>query len=97
MTNTPANDQLLESSAEQLNLIEQLKRVELFNGRAAMLGIVIGIVVEGLTGLASPTRSVSVPWWMATPPAAPSSCPSASEPLLGSRTHHPRLSRGLFA
>ena len=50
MTNTPANDQLLESSADQPNLIEQLKRVELFNGRAAMLGIVISIVVEGLTG-----------------------------------------------
>ena len=29
---------------------EQLKRVELINGRAAMLGIVIGVVVEGLTG-----------------------------------------------
>ena len=28
----------------------QLKRAELFNGSAAMLGIVIGIVVEGLTG-----------------------------------------------
>ena len=50
MANTPANDQLLDTSAEQLNLMEQLKRVELFNGRAAMLGIVIGIVVEGLTG-----------------------------------------------
>jgi hypothetical protein len=36
--------------AEQLIHMEQLKRVELFNGRAAMLGIVIGIVVEGLTG-----------------------------------------------
>ncbi len=50
MTNTPANDQLLDTSSEQLNLMKQLKRVELFNGRAAMLGIVIGIVVEGLTG-----------------------------------------------
>jgi hypothetical protein len=30
--------------------MDQLKRVELFNGRAAMLGIVIGIVTEGLTG-----------------------------------------------
>ena len=50
MTHTPANDQRLDTSAEQLNLMEQLKRVELFNGRAAMLGIVIGIVVEGLTG-----------------------------------------------
>jgi hypothetical protein len=46
MTNTPANDKLLDTSAEQLNLMEQLKRAELFNGRAAMLGI----VVEGLTG-----------------------------------------------
>jgi hypothetical protein len=50
MTNTPSKDQLLDTSAEQLTLMEQLKRVELFNGRAAMLGIVIGIVVEGLTG-----------------------------------------------
>ena len=50
MTNTPANDQSLNNSAEQFNLMEQLKRVELFNGRAAMLCIVIGIVVEGLTG-----------------------------------------------
>ena len=50
MTHTPANDQRLDTSAEQLNLMEQLKRAELFNGRAAMLGIVIGIVVEGLTG-----------------------------------------------
>ena len=29
---------------------EQLQRAELFNGRAAMLGLVIGVVVEGLTG-----------------------------------------------
>ncbi|MCP9773989.1 high light inducible protein [Cyanobium sp. HWJ4-Hawea] len=50
MTNTPANDQLLNNSSEQLTLVEQLRKVELFNGRAAMLGIVIGIVVEGLTG-----------------------------------------------
>jgi hypothetical protein len=50
MTNTPSNDSALDNSAEQLTLMEQLKQVELFNGRAAMLGIVIGIVVEGLTG-----------------------------------------------
>jgi len=30
--------------------LKQLKRIELLNGRAAMLGIVTGIVVEGLTG-----------------------------------------------
>jgi len=50
MTNTPANDQLFNNSPEQLTLVEQLRKVELFNGRAAMLGIAIGIVVEGLTG-----------------------------------------------
>jgi hypothetical protein len=50
MTNTPSNDPALYNSAEQLTLMEQLKQVELFNGRAAMVGIVTGIVVEGLTG-----------------------------------------------
>ena len=30
--------------------MEQLRKVERFNGRAAMVGIVIGVVVEGLTG-----------------------------------------------
>jgi hypothetical protein len=30
--------------------MEQLKRVELFNGRTAMLAIVIGIITEGLIG-----------------------------------------------
>ncbi len=48
MTNTPANEQPLNNSPEQLTLVAQLKRAELFNGRAAMLGIVI--VMEGLTG-----------------------------------------------
>ena len=39
----------LEATAKQV-LMDQLKKAELFNGRAAMLGIVIGVVVEGLTG-----------------------------------------------
>ncbi|MFN7899783.1 MAG: chlorophyll a/b-binding protein [Synechococcaceae cyanobacterium] len=50
MTNTPANDQWFQHRAEQLIHMEQLKRAELFNGRAAMLGIVIGILTEALTG-----------------------------------------------
>ena len=50
MPNLPANDNLFENRSEQLIHMEQLKRVELFNGRAAMLGLVIGIVTEGLTG-----------------------------------------------
>jgi hypothetical protein len=50
MAQTPTNDQWQDNRAEQLIHMEQLKRAELFNGRAAMIGIVIGIVVEGLTG-----------------------------------------------
>jgi len=50
MTNTPANEKDFQDRTEQEIHMDQLKRVELFNGRAAMLGIVIGIVVEGLTG-----------------------------------------------
>ena len=50
MAHTPGSDQWLHHRAEELILMEQLKRVELFNGRAAMLGLVIGIVTESLTG-----------------------------------------------
>lgn len=50
MTNTPANGNHFQNRDEQQIHMDQLKRAELFNGRAAMLGIVIGIIVEGLTG-----------------------------------------------
>jgi hypothetical protein len=50
MTNTPSNDPWLANRAAEQIHQEQLRRVELFNGRAAMLGIVIGIITEGLTG-----------------------------------------------
>ena len=54
MANTPAsapaNDRFDQNSAEQLILREQLQRVELLNGRAAMVGIVIGILTEAITG-----------------------------------------------
>ena len=50
MTNPSAANPFLEHSQEQLILMEQLKRAESFNGRAAMLGIVIGIVTEAITG-----------------------------------------------
>jgi len=49
MTNTPANDKNFSCTEAEIHM-EQLKRAERFNGRAAMLGIVIGIVTEGLTG-----------------------------------------------
>ena len=50
MTNTPASQNSFEEPSERQIHMDQLKRVELFNGRAAMLGIVIGVIVEGLTG-----------------------------------------------
>jgi hypothetical protein len=50
MSNTIAYDKWLEHRAEQLILLDQLKRAEIFNGRAAMLGIVLGIATEALTG-----------------------------------------------
>ena len=50
MTNTPSNDPWFANRAAEQIYHEQLRRVELFNGRAAMLGIVIGIITEGLTG-----------------------------------------------
>lgn len=49
MTNTPASNKDFSLTEAQIHM-EQLKRAELFNGRAAMLGIVIGIITEGLTG-----------------------------------------------
>ena len=45
-----ASDTWFQNAAARDIHMDQLKRVELFNGRAAMLGIVIGIVTEGLTG-----------------------------------------------
>ncbi|MEB3320994.1 MAG: chlorophyll a/b-binding protein [Cyanobium sp.] len=50
MTNTPADEKWFQDRAEELIHREQLRRVELFNGRAAMLGIVIGILTEAITG-----------------------------------------------
>ena len=46
-----ASDQWFQSSAARQIHQEQLRRVERFNGRAAMLGFVIGLATEALTGL----------------------------------------------
>ena len=60
MTNTPANDQWFQHRAEQLIHMEQLKRAELFNGRAAMLGIVIGNAsVISLVGVGNGARNLA--------------------------------------
>jgi hypothetical protein len=50
MSNTPTNDAWFQNRATEQIHLEQLKRAERFNGRAAMLGIVIGIVTEAITG-----------------------------------------------
>jgi hypothetical protein len=42
--------QVADDAATRRLHLEQLRRVELINGRAAMLGLLIGVVVEGLTG-----------------------------------------------
>jgi len=49
MTNTPATDKDFAGNQAEIHM-DQLKRAELLNGRAAMVGIVLGIVTEGLTG-----------------------------------------------
>jgi len=50
MANTPSSDKWFQDRAAQQIHLEQLQRAERFNGRAAMLGIVIGVITEGLTG-----------------------------------------------
>jgi hypothetical protein len=50
MTTTPATDRTFQHTAERESHLEQLRRVELFNGRAAMLGLVIGLLTEAITG-----------------------------------------------
>ena len=55
MASTPsvspsASDSWVQAAATARIHAAQLQRVELFNGRAAMLGFVIGVLTEALTG-----------------------------------------------
>ena len=50
MKTPQANDNWFQNTAARDIHMEQLKNVERFNGRAAMLGILIGVITEGLTG-----------------------------------------------
>jgi hypothetical protein len=50
MANASANDKWFQDKAAQQIHLDQLRRADLFNGRAAMLGLVIGLVTEALTG-----------------------------------------------
>jgi hypothetical protein len=44
MSESPANEKWYQDRATHQIHLQQLQRAELFNGRAAMLGIVIGII-----------------------------------------------------
>ncbi|MFM8525613.1 MAG: chlorophyll a/b-binding protein [Cyanobacteriota bacterium] len=50
MSNSSTNDKWFQDRANEQIHLDQLRKAELFNGRAAMLGLVIGIITEGLTG-----------------------------------------------
>jgi hypothetical protein len=50
MANSTASDTWFQNRAAEQIHMEQLQRVERFNGRAAMLGIVIGVLTEAITG-----------------------------------------------
>jgi len=50
MNEQQASDKWFQDSAAHAIHEEQLERVERFNGRAAMLGIVIGVITEAITG-----------------------------------------------
>ena len=50
MSAPQTNDSWFQATAAREIHLEQLQQVERFNGRAAMLGIVIGVITEGLTG-----------------------------------------------
>jgi hypothetical protein len=50
MTSSRADSKWFQDRAAQQIHLEQLRRAELFNGRAAMLGLVIGVLTEALTG-----------------------------------------------
>ncbi len=50
MSNPQASDKWFQDSAARSIHNEQLSKVERFNGRAAMLGFVIGVLTEALTG-----------------------------------------------
>ena len=50
MASAPAPTKAAKVPSDRQLHLDQLRTAELFNGRAAMIGIVIGVVVEGLTG-----------------------------------------------
>lgn len=78
--NATANQRSFQDSADHQIHMGQLKRAELFNDRAAMLSIVIGMLTEALTGSRIAHQIGLGALWLATPTAAACSCRSVSEP-----------------
>ncbi|MFM7675980.1 MAG: chlorophyll a/b-binding protein [Synechococcus sp.] len=50
MSTTQSDDRWFQNAAAAQIHAEQLQAAERFNGRAAMLGFVIGVLTEALTG-----------------------------------------------
>tara|TARA_B100002052_G_scaffold274479_1_gene277622 strand:+ start:47 stop:244 length:198 start_codon:yes stop_codon:yes gene_type:complete len=50
MASSAANDQWYQDAAASQIKSERLSRAELLNGRVAMLGFVLGVLTEALTG-----------------------------------------------
>ncbi len=50
MASQQTSEKWFQDSANHAIHAEQLERVERFNGRAAMLGFVIGVITEAITG-----------------------------------------------
>ena len=50
MASSTPNDDLFQSAAAAQIRSERFERAELLNGRAAMIGFVVGVLTEALTG-----------------------------------------------
>ena len=50
MASSTSNDDWFQSAAAAQIRSERFERAELFNGRVAMIGFVVGVLTEALTG-----------------------------------------------
>ena len=68
MASSTPNDDWFQSAAAAQIRSERFERAELFNGRAAMIGFMVGVLTEALTGHGSSVKSPLV-------------CSAATEPI----------------